>query len=53
MEDVKTNLKGNETKDVLLIYPGKYRATEPQIPLSLLYIAGSLMKAVIKHASLT
>lgn len=36
------------SRDILLIYPGKYKALEPQIPLSLLYIADSLMKAGYK-----
>jgi len=29
-------------KDILLIFPGKYHAPDPQVPLALLYIASSL-----------
>lgn len=33
---------GDDDKDVLLVYPGKFKAPDPQVPLSLLYIANSL-----------
>jgi anaerobic magnesium-protoporphyrin IX monomethyl ester cyclase len=39
--DDKLNSK-NCTKEVLLVFPGKYKAPDPQIPLSLLYIASIL-----------
>lgn len=42
LENVKSNLTKND-EEVLLVYPGKYRATEPQIPLPLLYIASMLV----------
>lgn len=29
-------------KEVLLVYPGKFKAPDPQVPLSLLYLAASL-----------
>jgi hypothetical protein len=32
----------NFDRDVLLVYPGKFKAIDPQVPLSLLHIAGSL-----------
>lgn len=38
-------MENKTDKDILLIYPGKYKAAEPQIPLSLLYIASLLTKA--------
>lgn len=31
-------------KDILLVFPGKYRAPDPQIPLALIYIANSLQR---------
>jgi anaerobic magnesium-protoporphyrin IX monomethyl ester cyclase len=37
-----TNLTGNQ--DVLLVYPGKFRAADPQVPLALLYLASSLQQ---------
>ena len=33
---------GNERRDVLLVFPGKLKAPDPQVPLSLLHIAASL-----------
>ena len=33
---------GNNRKDVLLVFPGKLKAPDPQVPLSLLHIAASL-----------
>ena len=33
---------GSIQKDVLLVFPGKFKSPEPQIPLSLLHIAASL-----------
>lgn len=32
----------NEKRDVLLVYPGKYRAPDPQVPLALLNVASPL-----------
>jgi len=32
-------------KDVLLVFPGKYHAPDPQIPLALLHVASSLQGA--------
>ena len=32
------------TQDILLVYPGKYKAPDPQVPLALLYLASSLQK---------
>ncbi len=34
-----------KSEEVLLVFPGKYRTPEPQIPLPLLYIASSLRTA--------
>ncbi|MGE5187971.1 MAG: B12-binding domain-containing radical SAM protein [Betaproteobacteria bacterium] len=34
----------NIGQDVLLVYPGKYKAPDPQIPLALLHIAASLQQ---------
>lgn len=31
-------------KDILLVFPGRYRAPDPQIPLALIYIASSLQR---------
>lgn len=36
------NQLSHENKYVLLVFPGKYKAPDPQIPLSLLYIAAIL-----------
>jgi radical SAM superfamily enzyme YgiQ (UPF0313 family) len=33
---------GGGDRAVLLVYPGQFRAPDPQVPLSLLYLAGSL-----------
>ncbi|HLN88867.1 MAG TPA: cobalamin-dependent protein, partial [Candidatus Binatia bacterium] len=33
---------GNDQRDVLLVFPGKFRAPDPQVPLALLHIAASL-----------
>jgi radical SAM superfamily enzyme YgiQ (UPF0313 family) len=33
---------GKIQKDVLLVFPGKYKAPDPQVPLALLHIAASL-----------
>lgn len=33
---------GNNQRDVLLVFPGKFKAPDPQVPLALLYIAASL-----------
>ena len=33
---------GSNQRDVLLVFPGKFRAPDPQVPLSLLYLAASL-----------
>ena len=35
---------GTNGKDVLLVFPGKFKAPDPQVPLSLLYIAASLQE---------
>jgi len=35
---------GNSRKDILLVFPGKFKAPDPQIPLSLLYLAASLQQ---------
>ena len=35
---------GNNRKDVLLVFPGKFKAPNPQVPLSLLYLASSLQE---------
>ena len=39
---------GNNRKDVLLVFPGKFKAPDPQIPLSLLYLAASLQEEGFK-----
>jgi len=41
-------LNARESKCALLVFPGKYRAPDPQIPLSLLHIASSLELAGYK-----
>ncbi len=33
---------GNNQKEVLLVFPGKFKAPDPQVPLALLHIAASL-----------
>jgi anaerobic magnesium-protoporphyrin IX monomethyl ester cyclase len=33
---------GNGRKDILLVFPGKWHAPDPQVPLALLYLASSL-----------
>lgn len=33
---------GNNQRDVLLVFPGKFKAPDPQVPLALLHIAASL-----------
>jgi anaerobic magnesium-protoporphyrin IX monomethyl ester cyclase len=33
---------GSKQRDVLLVFPGKFKAPDPQVPLALLYIAASL-----------
>jgi anaerobic magnesium-protoporphyrin IX monomethyl ester cyclase len=49
LDPINTNLPENKTsKEILLVYPGKYRAADPQIPLPLLYIAGPLIRAGYK-----
>jgi anaerobic magnesium-protoporphyrin IX monomethyl ester cyclase len=35
-------LTGDSKRDILLVFPGKFKAPDPQIPLALLYIASSL-----------
>jgi anaerobic magnesium-protoporphyrin IX monomethyl ester cyclase len=40
--------KGSAQKEVLLIYPGKFRAPDPQVPLSLLHLAPPLQQAGYK-----
>ena len=35
---------GTNGKDVLLVFPGKFKAHDPQVPLSLLYLAASLQE---------
>jgi len=35
-------------QEVLLVYPGKYRAADPQVPLALLYLAASLQQEGFK-----
>ncbi len=37
--------RSGERREVLLVFPGKYRTHNPQVPLSLLYIASPLMRA--------
>ncbi len=35
---------GNPKRDVLLVFPGKFKAPDPQVPLALLHIAASLQQ---------
>jgi radical SAM superfamily enzyme YgiQ (UPF0313 family) len=35
----------NSRKEVLLVFPGRYRAPDPQVPLQLLHVAGALQRA--------
>src|SRR5208283_4124769 len=35
---------GNNKKDVLLVFPGKFKTPDPLVPLSLLYLAASLQE---------
>jgi anaerobic magnesium-protoporphyrin IX monomethyl ester cyclase len=37
-------LHSGNAKDVLLVFPGKFKAPDPQVPLSLLYLASSLQE---------
>ena len=32
-------------RDVLLVFPGRYKAPDPQVPLQLLHVAGALQRA--------
>ena len=34
-----------ENRDVLLVFPGRHRAPDPQVPLQLLHVAGALQRA--------
>jgi anaerobic magnesium-protoporphyrin IX monomethyl ester cyclase len=43
--DRETILDGAKAPEVLLVFPGKYGAPEPQIPLPLLHIASPLRRA--------
>jgi anaerobic magnesium-protoporphyrin IX monomethyl ester cyclase len=38
----------SKSKEILLVFPGKYKAPDPQIPLALLHIASPLQKAGYK-----
>ena len=33
------------SKEVLLVFPGRFRAPDPQVPLQLLHVAGALRRA--------
>ncbi len=35
---------GNNKRDILLVFPGKFKASDPLFPLSLLYLAASLQE---------
>ena len=35
---------GNNRREVLLVFPGKFKAPDPQVPLALLYLAASLQE---------
>jgi radical SAM superfamily enzyme YgiQ (UPF0313 family) len=35
---------GNSKRDILLVFPGKFKASDPLFPLSLLYLAASLQE---------
>jgi anaerobic magnesium-protoporphyrin IX monomethyl ester cyclase len=35
---------GSARNDVLLVFPGRYRAPDPQVPLQLLHVAGALQR---------
>ncbi len=35
----------SETREILLVFPGKYRSPDPQVPLALLYLASPLQRA--------
>ncbi len=37
--------KGTATGDVLLVFPGKLKAPDPQVPLQLLYVAAALRRS--------
>jgi len=39
---ISSNLDSGGQKDVLLVFPGKFKAPDPQVPLALLHIAASL-----------
>lgn len=34
--------KGNNSRDVVLVFPGKFKAPDPQVPLALMHIAAAL-----------
>ena len=40
--DTNSSLSSNDSKEVLLAFPGKFKAPDPQVPLSLLHIAAML-----------
>ena len=36
---------GPTSGDVLLVFPGRHKAPDPQVPLQLLHVAGALQRA--------
>ena len=38
-------LSAAENRDILLVFPGRYKAPDPQVPLQLLHVAGALRRA--------
>ncbi len=42
--DSVSEVSRNRGKDVLLVFPGNFKAANPQIPLSMLYVANPLMR---------
>lgn len=44
LSDNKSVLTDAITKQVLLVFPGKYKAPDPQVPLQLLYVASALQQ---------
>jgi anaerobic magnesium-protoporphyrin IX monomethyl ester cyclase len=42
---ISSKIKSNGDKKVLLVFPGKYNAPNPQVPLSLLHLAAYLKQS--------
>jgi anaerobic magnesium-protoporphyrin IX monomethyl ester cyclase len=48
LSNSKPLLNANKNKEILLVFPGKYNAPDPQVPLSLLHLASALQQSNYK-----